>query len=160
MRLHGSDGPGTTGRGWVGGLLVVLAAYVLLGAAAASLFDLAETGTPEQLRQALKGADVNAVDAVGRTVLMHAAAYNPDPAVITVLVKAGAKVNSRGPAGWTALMMAAYSNPNPAVVEALLTAGANGKLKSDPGYTAFSYAQENDKLKGTPVYEKLRSAAR
>jgi len=31
---------------------------------------------------------------------MFAAAFNPDPAVISALVKAGAKVNARGLDGW------------------------------------------------------------
>jgi len=137
-------------------LLVFLASSA---SGAANLVDIAETATLEQIRQAVQGgADVNAVDAVGRSVLMLAATTNPDPAVITTLVKAGAKVNFRGPRAWTALMMAAYNNPNPAVVEALLAAGASGKLKSDVGYTAFSYAQENDKLRGTAAYTKLRAA--
>jgi ankyrin repeat protein len=137
-------------------LLVFLASSA---SAAPSLVDIAETATADQVRQAAQaGADANAVDAVGRSVLMLAAAYNPDPAVITALVKAGAKVNFRGPRAWTALMMAAYNNPNPAVVEVLLASGANGKLKSDAGYTAFSYAQENEKLKGTAAYTRLRAA--
>jgi len=73
---------------------------------AVNLVDIAETATLEQIRQAVQaGADVNAVDAVGRSVLMLAAASNPDPAVITALVEAGAKVNFRGPRAWTALMM-------------------------------------------------------
>lgn len=143
-----------------GMIVCILAAAALLGAAAADLFDLAETGTAVQLQQAIKGADINAADAVGRTMLMHAAAYNPDPQVIALLVKAGANVNARGPRQWTALMMAAYGNPNPAVVEALLAAGADGKLRSDAGETAFDYARDNDKVAGSPAYPKLRAAAR
>jgi len=137
-------------------LLVFLASSA---SGAPNLVDIAETATADQVRQAVQaGADANALDSVGRSVLMLAAAYNPDPAVITALVKSGAKVNFRGSGGWTALMMAAYANPNPAVVDALLAAGASGKLKSAAGYTAFSYAQENEKLKGTAAYTKLRAA--
>jgi len=40
---------------------------------------------------------LDAVDAAGRTALMLAAPSNPDPLVISVLVKGGAKVNARSP---------------------------------------------------------------
>jgi ankyrin repeat protein len=160
MGLCGNNGLGSTGRGCLTAALVAFSVAALLGAAMADLFDLAETGTSAQLQQAIKGADVNSADSVGRTLLMHAAAYNPDPHVIGALVAAGAKVNARGPNGWTALMMAAYNNPNPAVVEALLTAGANGRLRSLAGETAFDYAANNDKVRGSSAYAKLRTAAR
>ncbi len=160
MRLRGSGNRRSSGRKLSWRTFYALAACTLLAAAAPSnLFDLAETGSADQLQQALKGGNVNAVDDVGRTLLMHAAAFNPDSQVISVLVKAGANVNARGPRQWTALMMAAYENPNPAVVEALLAAGANGKLRSDAGETAYDYARDNDHLKGTPAYARLRSAA-
>ena len=138
---------------------ILVAATTLVAAAAASLFDLAETGTAAQVQAAVKGANVNAVDDAGRTVLMHAAAYNSDPQVVALLVSAGAKVNARGPRQWTALMMAAWGNPNPAVVDSLLAAGANAKLRSDAGETAYDYGADNDKLKGTPTYARLRAAA-
>jgi ankyrin repeat protein len=84
------------------GLLSVCFLLVFLASSASSapnLVDIAETATLEQIRQAVQaGADVNAVDSAGRSVLMLAAASNPDPAVISALVKAGAKVNFRGPA--------------------------------------------------------------
>lgn len=132
-----------------------------LDALASELLDIAETATPEEIRQAIRnGADLNAVDLVGRTVLMHAAAWNLDPEVITLLVKQGAKVNARGPNGWTALMMAAYNNPNPQVIIALLKAGADPRLRNQAGNTAFVYAQDNDKLKGTEALRMLRTAAK
>jgi ankyrin repeat protein len=130
-----------------------------LDALAANLIDIADTATPDQIQQAVKGgSDSNAADSVGRTVLMIAAASNPDPAVISLLVKAGAKVNARGPRGWTALMMAAYSNPNPEVVVTLLKAGADPTLRSGAGETAWVYAQDNDKLKGTQALQMMKTA--
>jgi ankyrin repeat protein len=132
-----------------------------LKAGALDLADIAQSATPADITQALRtGADPNAVDFVGRTVLMLAATSNPDPAVITALAKAGAKVNARGPQGWTPLMMAAYGNPNPAVVLALLAAGADPRLRSNAGRTAFDYAQDNDSLKGTEALAALKTGRR
>jgi hypothetical protein len=58
------------------------------------------------------------------------------------------------------LMWAAmpFFNDNPAVIiTTLLNAGADPTIKSYEGKTAFDYAQSNDKLKGTPAFEALRS---
>jgi len=142
--------------------LVALAVFGVLELAPLSAFstdliDLAAVATPDQIRDALKnGADPNAVDSVGRTVLMLAASSNTDPTIITLLVKAGARVNARGPEGWTALMFAAYANTSPDVVAALLSAGANAKMRSNAGGTAFDYGSDNEKLKGSAVYGRLR----
>ena len=89
---------------------------------------------------------------------MLAAASNPDEQVISALVAAGAGVNARGPRGWTALMMAAYDNPNPEVVAALLMAGADGKMRSEAGRTAYDYAEDNEKVVGSPAYALLRKS--
>jgi len=133
----------------------------LLHAQAPPLLDLAGSGTVAQIQQAVTGgADVNARDAAGRTVLMLAAASNPDPAVISILLKAGAKINARGPNGWTALMMAAYNNPNPETVETLLKAGADGRARSGAGETAYDYSRDNEKVVGTQAYSDLRRAQR
>ncbi len=142
-------------------ILLGVLSLPLLHAHAAPLLDLVGSGTAEQVQQAAAGgADVNARDSADRTVLMLAAASNPDPVVISILLKAGAKINARGPNGWTALMMAAYGNPNPAVVETLLKAGANGGLRSGAGETAYDYARENDQLAASPAYADLRKAQR
>lgn len=136
------------------GLIALLPAQ----APALNLTDIAQSATPADIQQAVRdGADPNAVDSVGRTVLMLAAASNPDPAAITALVKAGSKMNARGPERWTPLMMAAYSNRNPAVVVALLAAGADPRLRSNGGRTAFDYARDNDSLRGTEALVTLRA---
>jgi len=140
---------------------LLTAALLPLHALSSDLLDIAQSATAAQVQQAVRnGADPNAMDSMGRTVLMLVAAFNPDPAVISALAKAGAKVNTRGPQGWTALIMAAYSNPNPQVVLALLAAGADPRLRSAGGRTAFDYGQDNDKLKGTDVLRKLKTSGR
>ncbi len=147
----------------LGFLLVLYGAIALLPlhARPTDLLDIAGSATPSQVLQALKnGADPNARDWVGRTVLMLAAASNRDPAIISALVKAGAGVNARGPQRWTPLMMAAYANPDPAVVLALLAAGADPRLRSAGGRTAFDYAQDNRVLSGTEALRRLNPRRR
>jgi len=92
---------------------------------------------------------------------MYAATNNKNPEVITTLLRAGAKIDDRDDNGFTPLMWAAmpFFNDNPAVIiTTLLNAGADPTIKSGDGKTAFDYAQSNDKLKGTPAFEALRSA--
>ena len=126
---------------------------------AQSLFDLVKTGTPEQVQAAIKaGANVNDRDMFGRTLLMYAAEYNENPAVITTLLNAGAKLDDRDKNGMTPLMHAAWINMNPDVITTLLNAGANAKAKSNEGKTAFDYAQNNTKIKGTKAYWDLNNA--
>jgi hypothetical protein len=55
-------------------------------------------------------------------------------------------------------MWAARHNKNPQVISTLLSAGANGKLASKEGKTAGAYAEENEKIKGTPQYWDLNNA--
>jgi ankyrin repeat protein len=56
---------------------------------------------------------------------MHASASNPNPEVISLLIKAGADVNGTDIVGMSALLMAAMNNANPEVVKRLLQAGAD-----------------------------------
>jgi len=107
------------------------------------------------------GAKLEDRDNTGMTPLMCAAECNKNPDVITTLLRAGAKIDDRDDYGETPLMWAAmpFFNDNPAVIiTTLLNAGADPTIKSGDGKTAFDYAQSNDKLKGTPAFEALRSA--
>jgi integrase len=59
-------------------------------------FDLAETGTPHDIQAAIdKGTNANARHKDGQTPLMWAAYDNPNPDVMTVLLKAGADIKAR-----------------------------------------------------------------
>lgn len=91
---------------------------------------------------------------------MYAAGYNPNPQVITILVKAGADVNARDRYNdMTPLMYAAWFNQNPELIATLLNAGADAKAKSSAGKTAFDFAQYNLRLMGTNAYKKLQEAS-
>lgn len=91
-----------------------------------SFFDLVKTGTPRQIQAAIaQSVDVNALNQYGLTPLMIAAAYNKNPTVVSMLLKAGADLEARDQYGNTALMGAATLQQNPQVIAALLDAGAH-----------------------------------
>jgi len=110
-----------------------------------SLFDLARTGTPQEVREAIvRGAKLEERDKDGATPLFAAAWQNPNAEVIAVLLRAGADIKARDNDDATPLMYAAMNNTNPEVVSTLLQAGADATAKDNDGRTAFDYAQENE----------------
>lgn len=71
------------------------------------------------------------------------------PGQIQKLIDDGASVTD------DLLILAAGGNSSPAVIEALIKAKADVKARDKAGITAFDYAENNSKIKGTPVYWKL-----
>lgn len=109
-----------------------------------------KTATPEQIQKLIDdGASVT------DDLLILAAGGNSNSAVIEALIKAKADVNARDKDGVTPLMLAAMLNSNPAVIETLVKASADINARDKAGKTAFDYAEDNPKIKGTPVYWKL-----
>ena len=102
-------------------------------------------------------ADVNKRTADGETALMLVA-QSGSPQMITALLKAGADIEARSEDGKTALVFAAKCSKNPEVILALLEGGADGSATDDDGMTAFDYAKENQAIKGTDAYWKLKEA--
>jgi hypothetical protein len=98
-----------------------------------------EAGPEEITRLIQQGADVNAVDKEGGTVLMRAVPFNRNPEAIAALLKAGANVNAVGPGGVTALMTA-VGRPNTEVLAILLKAGANVHAVGPKGLTTLMIA--------------------
>ena len=128
--------------------IVVVVLAVLMAAVAypqtTDLITLARNGAPRDLQTAIsKGGDVNTLGEDNWTLLMAASQSNPDPEVITLLVKNGAKVEAID--DWrhmTALMIAAQFNSNAKVISALVKAGASLKAVDKSGRTALTYAAQ------------------
>ncbi len=82
----------------------------------------AEIGSLDAMRLLIdRGADVNAQNAFGSTVLMWSVS---DPAKVRLLLDHGAQVNTAARSGRTALIVAAFTNPSTEVVKLLLAKGA------------------------------------
>lgn len=97
-----------------------------------------------------KGGCLNAAADDGRTVLMMAAMYNSNPAVIYMLIKHGADVNARTPdTGKTPLFFAVQYNPNPEIVMTLLSNQADKNIQDVFGKKAIDYIDRNPKLKNS-----------
>jgi len=91
------------------------------------------------------GADTDAQDSDGKTLLMLAA-ERKDKEIVGLLLAHKADVNPKNPAGLTALHFMAFSLQQgshenvPDIAEALLAAGANVNLQDNQGKTAYHYA--------------------
>jgi ankyrin repeat protein len=127
-------------------MITVVLAVLLAASVYAQTMDLFRVVTPQEAQVAIsKGADVKSRFG-GMTPLMYAAAYNKDPEVITVLLKAGADIEARDSAhGGTALMWAATFNSNPEVITTLLKAGANVNAQDGYDYTPLMIAASHTK---------------
>ena len=107
------------------------------------LFSAAQSGEADVIKELIKeGANVNAVNKYGWTVLMQAAYFGKVDAAKT-LIEAGADVNAKSNDGWTALMEAAH-NGNVEMVKILIEekADVNAKMTAgvDTGQTALMVA--------------------
>ncbi len=114
------------------------------------------SGTPSlTLIKALlaAGADVNFQDEDGLTPLYRAIAESNSLAIVEILLAAGAWVNIPG---LSPLHFAAGTSDNPAVVAALLDAGADVAARDGDGKTPWDYAQDNEALRGTDIWWRLR----
>lgn len=99
------------------------------------------------------GADINAKNKQGETMLYSASAGNHMD-VIQILIDAGIDVNSKSTESNTALMLAA-SEGHSKIVKVLLAAGADHKVKEEKGgKTAHSMAEG---MGFTKVVEILRA---
>ena len=97
-----------------------------------------------------KGADVNARNEKGNTVLWSAARIVKNPEIIRLLLKARAELNAKGIYGDTPLMEAAL-NQSPEFLSALLVAGADINMQNNYGETALMRAVANP----NPNFTKL-----
>ena len=109
--------------------------------------EFCKTAKPEEIkREILRGANVNAKNKKGMSVLMAAAIYNHNPEAVIALIDGGAKVNAKNYKANTALIFAAmYSIPE--VVSALVSKGANIETENAEGRKALYYARSSKRLR-------------
>lgn len=88
-----------------------------------------------------KGADIEARDMYGRTVLMLASYYGHKEVMETVINK-GADIEARSYDGKTALIMGAYGDAGKDGVEMLIKQGADLGVKTHDGRTAEDWARD------------------
>lgn len=88
------------------------------------------------------GADVNELDAKGRTAL-HYAARNSLPSSLSVLISKGALLDVKDVDGWTPLFHAVDTD-KPHNVECLLDNGASSDVKLNNGDTCVHHAAKNN----------------
>ena len=113
-------------------LAVLMAAWA--HAQTTDFLELVKTATPQSVQDAInKGANIKARDSMGRGPLLVAASNNPNPEVITILLKAGEDVNGLDREGNNCLVWATRNNLE--VITTLLKAGADVETR-DPLYDA------------------------
>ena len=95
------------------------------------------------------GADVDALDTRGQT-LLHGAARKDNTAAVKLLLEAGAAVDAPNSNSFTALHLAAQDGQGPAVAQ-LLAAGADLSARTRHGGTPLWYAASE----GTPASVSL-----
>lgn len=89
-----------------------------------------------------KGVDVNQADEEGNTVLMNAAAANPDVPVFELLLPAVKSISQTNKKGLSALTLALRSN-SPEVVSYLISKGADVRVLDKEGNNLAYYAVES-----------------
>ncbi len=97
------------------------------------LIDAVKAGNAASASQLIaSGADVNARDAYGTTVLMNAA-HSGNLEMVETLLAGGAEVDAKDELGWTALMKACFNADMdrgfPEIVTRLIAAGADPNVK-------------------------------
>ena len=104
---------------------MLLLARVGSAGAQGSFYDLAASGTAQQVLAAIQaGRDADQSDGLGVTPLMAAAGSNPDPDVVLVLLAAGARVDERDcDRPYACSCTRSRSNPGRKSVRALVSAG-------------------------------------
>ena len=137
---------------------LILASFVFSSASHGDvLSNLVSNEAPEKIRSVLlstPGLDVNKVYPGGVTLLMYAAANNPNSAVIRLLVSHGADVNAKDDLGLTPLIFAVTTNKNVGAAYALLQLGADPESTDAEGVSALMYAARDA---GPQIMETLIS---
>ena len=135
--------------------LTTIAAVVLVGCGNpdGALFLAVKDINIEATKQAIaEGADVNAKDLNGRT-LLQLAALKGHKEVAELLIAEGADVNAKTNSGWTPLVVAAVRG-HKEVVELLIAKNANVNAKNNGGETPLDWAIQRKRTEITDLLRK------
>lgn len=136
-------------------VIALLAVLAAAAPAAPDLFQSIRNGDISALRSALsQGADANAADRRGATLLMHSAAFGSADAM-KLLLDAGADVNAANSFGATALVWAASEEPK---VRMLVEHGAKVNVRTRLGRTPLMVAAACDGCSGIVRYLLAKGA--
>ena len=91
-----------------------------------------------------KGADVNARDIYGQSVLMDASRDEKRLWLAELMLREGADVNLRDNDGQTALMYSAYACKSPVMIHVLVDAGADVNARDNDGATALMISAKHN----------------
>jgi ankyrin repeat protein len=109
-----------------------------------AISDLVSNEKPEMIRTFFLSesgkANINKIYPGGETLMMFAAANNPNSEVIHLLASLGASVNSKDELGLTPLIFAVTTNKNPGAAFALLQLGADAEAVDSEGVSVLMYA--------------------
>ena len=109
-----------------------------------AISDIVSNEKTEKIREFFNSesakTSINNIYPGGETLMMFAAANNPNSEVIHLLASLGAGVNSKDELGLTPLMFAVTTNKNPGVTFALLQLGANPNAVDSEGISVLMYA--------------------
>jgi len=72
------------------------------------------------------------------------------------LIKEGADVNAANNSGSTPLILAAQYSSNPDVLQVLIDNGASIDIQDKKGKRAIDYAEQNEALAGSSIFDLLR----
>ena len=110
--------------------------------------DLAKSGSGREIREfiAREKPDLTYKDKDGWTLLMFAAAYNPDDSAVAAFLR-GSEINGRNNQGETALALAAMMNTNAEVLTRLLWENPDVNAIDNGGKTPLTLAYEKNRPK-------------
>ena len=119
-----------------------------------NIFVLASEGEPQEMEELLKdGGNVNTADSRNLSLLHLAAAFNPDPDMVTLLLRHRADPEARDREGNMPLHLAARLNGNPEMITRLIKGGCEVNARNSWGATPLILAAWENR--NSKVLERL-----
>ena len=141
-------------RQWIFVIVVVCFAAGACTRQERNVFVLASEGEPREMEEFLKdGGDVNTANSRSASLLHLAAAFNPDPDMVTLLLQHRADPEARDREGNTPLHLAARLNGNPEMITRLIKGGSDVNARNSWGATPLILAAWENR--NSKVLERL-----